>query len=112
MAGLAACLLLPRGLWARLPDLCPFHRLLGRPCPACGLTRSWAALLHGDLPGAFRYHALGPAALGVLALLAALSLRRDWKVPGGAVWAWAGALLWAAYAAGRMGGWFPCPPAG
>ena len=39
---------------------CPSVLLFGRPCPGCGLTTSWTALLHGDLSLAFRAHALGP----------------------------------------------------
>lgn len=39
---------------------CPSVMLLGRPCPGCGLTTSWTALLHGDLATAFHVHPLGP----------------------------------------------------
>ena len=39
---------------------CPSVLLFDRPCPGCGLTTSWTALLHGDLALAFRSHALGP----------------------------------------------------
>ncbi|RYG48378.1 DUF2752 domain-containing protein [bacterium] len=39
---------------------CPSVLLLGRPCPGCGLTTSWTALLHGDFGTAFRAHPLGP----------------------------------------------------
>ena len=39
---------------------CPSVLLFDRPCPGCGLTTSWTALLHGDLPLAFHAHALGP----------------------------------------------------
>lgn len=50
---------------------CPSLLLTQRPCPACGLTTSFSALLHADLGFAFRAHALGPplfAYLGVSAL--------------------------------------------
>lgn len=39
---------------------CPSVLIFDRPCPGCGLTTSWTALLHGDLPLAFQAHALGP----------------------------------------------------
>jgi hypothetical protein len=39
---------------------CPSVLLLDRPCPGCGLTTSWTALLHGNLGLAFHAHALGP----------------------------------------------------
>lgn len=40
---------------------------LGVPCPGCGLGRSIAATLHGDLTAAFALHPLGPVAFLVLA---------------------------------------------
>src|SRR5437868_6835162 len=40
--------------------LCPSVLLFDRPCPGCGLTTSWTALVHGDIALAFRAHALGP----------------------------------------------------
>ncbi|MBS1723242.1 MAG: DUF2752 domain-containing protein [Armatimonadetes bacterium] len=39
---------------------CPSVILFGRPCPGCGLTTSWTALLHGDLNASIQAHALGP----------------------------------------------------
>ncbi len=41
---------------------CPVAAFLGRPCPGCGLTTSWCALLHGNFDLAFRAHAFGPIA--------------------------------------------------
>ena len=32
---------------------CPFHRLTGLKCPACGITTAILALLHGDVRAAF-----------------------------------------------------------
>ena len=47
---------------------CPFKLLFHLPCPGCGLTRSLAALWHGDLLVSFRYHPLGaPLFAGALA---------------------------------------------
>ncbi|MGV3615910.1 MAG: DUF2752 domain-containing protein [Fimbriimonas sp.] len=39
---------------------CPSVLMFDRPCPGCGLTTSWTALVHGDFATAFRAHALGP----------------------------------------------------
>ncbi|HWD39337.1 MAG TPA: DUF2752 domain-containing protein [Fimbriimonas sp.] len=39
---------------------CPSALLFDRPCPGCGLTTSWTALLHGDFKLAFSAHPLGP----------------------------------------------------
>lgn len=37
---------------------CIFKRVLGIPCPTCGLTRSYEYLLRGDISNAFFYHPL------------------------------------------------------
>lgn len=39
---------------------CPSVLLFDRPCPGCGLTTSWTALLHGQIGAAFSAHPLGP----------------------------------------------------
>ncbi len=43
------------------PVLCPLRLLTGLPCPGCGLTRSFCAMIHGDLQHAVTFHLLGPA---------------------------------------------------
>ena len=46
----------------RLPaPACPFRRLMGRRCPACGLTNAVSAALHGRFRHAATLHRLGPA---------------------------------------------------
>jgi hypothetical protein len=39
---------------------CPSALFFNRPCPGCGLTTSWTALLHGNLEASFSSHWLGP----------------------------------------------------
>lgn len=39
---------------------CPSVLLFDRPCPGCGLTTSWTALLHGNFALAFAAHPIGP----------------------------------------------------
>lgn len=39
---------------------CPSVLFFQRPCPGCGLTTSWTAMLHGDLASAFGAHPFGP----------------------------------------------------
>lgn len=39
---------------------CPSAVFLHRPCPGCGLTTSFTAMIHGNLPLAFSSHPLGP----------------------------------------------------
>ena len=37
---------------------CVFLWLTGIPCPGCGMTRAWIAVLRGQLTAAFAYHPL------------------------------------------------------
>ena len=60
----------------------------GSPAPACGLTRSWAAALHGRPRESLRFHPLGPLALGAAMAYAARlderpGLRRDGRTRRG-----------------------------
>ena len=43
--------LLPR-VWS----VCAFKRMTGQPCPLCGLTRAFGALMRGDIRSALAYH--------------------------------------------------------
>ena len=47
---------------------CPSVMFFGRPCPGCGLTTSFTATVHGDLPFAFRAHPFGPLLYLILAV--------------------------------------------
>ncbi len=61
----AAVLLVPPALAARSDDFftrephCPIYRIAGIPCPACGTTRSIAALWQGDIVAGLLYSPLG-----------------------------------------------------
>lgn len=48
---------------------CNFIRLTGLPCPACGMTTSFALLMHGDLPNSLRANAVGTVLAGFCLLL-------------------------------------------
>ncbi|MER3497046.1 MAG: hypothetical protein C4320_10030, partial [Armatimonadota bacterium] len=54
---------------------CPCAVIFNRPCPGCGLTTSWTALVHGMVGLAFRAHPLGPLLFGLFTVWAALGLR-------------------------------------
>ena len=43
--------------------ICLFHRLTGRPCPLCGLTRAVFELAKGHWQTALAHHALSPLAV-------------------------------------------------
>jgi hypothetical protein len=38
---------------------CTFYELTGLPCPSCGMTTSFALLMHGDLGNSLRANAVG-----------------------------------------------------
>lgn len=64
LAGIAAALLAVPAAVARLmdpsiadgPSICPFLHATGVPCPACGATRAFVLLAHGDGEGALRFN--------------------------------------------------------
>jgi hypothetical protein len=49
---------------------CTFYKVTGMPCPACGMTTSFALLAHGDIGGSLQAHPIGTLlALFCLALI-------------------------------------------
>jgi uncharacterized protein DUF2752 len=46
--------------------VCGFHRLTGRPCPLCGMTRALVCLTKGDWISAVQFNPLSPLVLGIL----------------------------------------------
>ena len=106
---LAALAALSPARWAALPDLCAFHFQTGLPCAGCGLTRSWAALIHFDPVLAFRYHLFGPPlfALSVLWMIGGRWSSWMRRVPTFAVVLLGG--VWLVYWILRLKGFFPIP---
>lgn len=45
---------------------CPFEYIIGIPCPGCGMTRAFIALLKLDFAEAFYFHPLFPIVIIVL----------------------------------------------
>jgi Protein of unknown function (DUF2752) len=90
----AGAVVLPRAVLRGSPVICPFRRLTGLPCPACGLTRSWQATAHLHLGDSLGYHPLGAVTfLGAIALALdggdgtqRLARRREVQVSAGALW--------------------------
>ncbi len=106
----AALLLPPHGLGV---PVCHFRSVTGIPCWACGLTRSFIGMAHGDLARAAFFHPLGlvlfPFTVLVAALLAVPAPRREalarWAERR-AAWvngfAWCLLVVFAVYGLGRM----------
>jgi hypothetical protein len=46
-------------LGVTIPELCAWRGVTGLPCPGCGLTRAWVAVLHGDFAASVSHHLLG-----------------------------------------------------
>jgi hypothetical protein len=96
----AAALVLPRAVLRGSPMICPFRRVTGLPCPACGLSRSWQAAAHLHLADSVGYHPLGAATLlGAVAIaldagdgVPRVAGRRDVQLSAGALWV--AAWLW------------------
>lgn len=59
---------------------CPSALLFDRPCPGCGLTTSWTALLHGHVHEAFSAHPLGPILYLLFTASAVLAIYGFWNV--------------------------------
>jgi len=53
---------------------CPFYFLTGLPCPFCGITRSVAFMVRGDIAGSFDAHPLGPLITIAMAIIIPLSI--------------------------------------
>jgi hypothetical protein len=70
----AFALLVPR----RPTPSCPFRRLTGRRCPACGLTTAVSAALHGRVRHAATLHRLGPVTAAAV-LVAAVAEVVRWE---------------------------------
>jgi len=48
---------------------CNFYFVTGLPCPACGMTTSFALLMHGDVRNSLRANAVGTLLAGFCLLL-------------------------------------------
>lgn len=53
---LLLCVTAVLSLWAAMRWPCVIRSITGLPCPGCGLSRAWLAMLRLDLLSAFRYH--------------------------------------------------------
>jgi hypothetical protein len=88
---------------------CPSVLLFDRPCPGCGLTTSWTALVHGQIGFAFHAHAIGPflyllftvsAWLALYGFLTGKRLMLEAKIPSRIIYATA--ILFIGFGVVRM----------
>ena len=96
----AGAAVLPGAVLRDSPVICPFRRVTGLPCPACGLTRSWQAAAHLRVTESLGHHPLGAATL-VGAIVVALDsedstprLLQRREIPFSAVAVWMATWLW------------------
>ena len=68
--------------WRFLGTSCILASTTGLPCPGCGSTRAFFALIHGDVIGSLQFHPLLIPSLVVMCLYFAFWLFRD-SVPRG-----------------------------
>lgn len=53
---LLALLIIPPTFFENAPGICMYHRMTGKKCPACGLTRACSLLMHGEYENSMSYH--------------------------------------------------------
>lgn len=78
-------------------SLCSFRNWTGLPCPACGLTRGFRCLAHGEIAQAWTHH---PFALPLFLLAIGLATSPLWA----RVWPAAGTRLLGARVVGPLVG--------
>jgi hypothetical protein len=97
---LLVALLIPGRALRAAPTMCIVRRVTGRPCPACGMTRSWQATTHLRLAEGFAHHPMGPLAAAAAAWVAidddaeAKIARLDRRIPVALGVAWWASWLW------------------
>lgn len=80
---------------------CPFHWLTGYSCPGCGMTRSTAAALHGDLLTSLTFHPFGAVFLLAFVFVAIrgiyFNLRGERPVPSERLRRWSNYGWWVVF---------------
>jgi hypothetical protein len=67
--------------FSTLPKLCAFLLLTDLPCLTCGMTRSWVALVHGDVAQALAWNPLGALLCVLTALGSVYAIARQLGAP-------------------------------
>jgi hypothetical protein len=66
-----------------LPGTCVSRYVFGFPCPACGLTRSFVALAHGEPARAFAFNPAGVLLFALVALQLPWRAAQIWRIRAG-----------------------------
>ena len=61
------------------PPLCLITRVIGRPCPACGMTRAACSIVHGNMRRAAGYNRAIFVVAGLVAILTSLDVREIYR---------------------------------
>jgi hypothetical protein len=88
---------------------CPLRRVVGMPCPGCGLTRATASFIQLDLVGAFAAHPLVFVIMPLIGWLAVHTVFGAVRVPAPPAWLWVAAAalmvaVWLVRLTGALGG--------
>lgn len=67
--------------FGRLPTMCAFLLLTDLPCLTCGMTRSWVALVHGDVLDALLWNPGGVALCVITGAAAVYAAARQLGAP-------------------------------
>lgn len=70
---------------ACIPEVCGFRKILGISCPACGLTRSFAATARLELQTAFHHHPAGPLLFVICVFQIPYRILRYYEPGGGSL---------------------------
>jgi hypothetical protein len=81
--GLGVLLLVAPEQLDRMPQLCLWAPLVGRPCPACGTVHALCCLVHGDFRQAVHHNCNVVVLAPVLALVWVAHLRVLWRARSG-----------------------------
>jgi hypothetical protein len=66
-----------------LPGVCTYQRLLGLPCPGCGLTRCFISMANGDMGSAWHFSPAGVLLFAVVAAQLPLRGLQLWRIRRG-----------------------------
>lgn len=87
-----------------VPETCGMQILFGRPCPGCGLTRSFIHLAHGDWRSSLAIHRIGWLVALLVVCQIPYRLLALWKpeLTVGPIWAW---IIGGAFAIALAANW-------